>query len=126
MLSKRSQHPRNLFTKQSFLYYTTLAHCTHTHTHTSHTKRFPFVHVAFTHFFFLSFFSFLYFFIFAMTNPFDQHAMASHNSKHPGTVARKPPVTSSSSSTESSAEDTCKQLKRKIKEITEVTADNLS
>ncbi|KAL9558888.1 hypothetical protein MBANPS3_000665 [Mucor bainieri] len=55
-----------------------------------------------------------------MTHPFEQHAMASHHSRHPGTVARKPPVTSSSSSHESSAEETCKQLKRKIKEITKL------
>ncbi|KAK4509199.1 uncharacterized protein ATC70_007549 [Mucor velutinosus] len=55
-----------------------------------------------------------------MTNPFEQHAMASHNSKYPGTVVRKPPVTSTSSSNDLSIEDTCKQLKRKIKEITEL------
>lgn len=60
-----------------------------------------------------------------MTNPFEQHAIASHNSRQPGTVARKPPVTSPSSSNESVTEDTCKQLKRKIKEITEVKQGNL-
>ncbi|GAN04762.1 conserved hypothetical protein [Mucor ambiguus] len=55
-----------------------------------------------------------------MTNPFEQHAVASHNGKPPSTIAVGPPVTSSSSSNESSIEEMCKQLKRKIKEITEL------
>ncbi|KAG1119378.1 hypothetical protein G6F42_012988 [Rhizopus arrhizus] len=55
-----------------------------------------------------------------MTNSFEQHSMVPHNSKHPSTAPRKPPVTSSSNSNEPTTEDTYKQLKRKIKEITEL------
>lgn len=59
-----------------------------------------------------------------MTNPFEQQSMASHNNNNPGTVSRKPPVTSSFNNNEPS-EDTYKKLKRKIKEITEVYKRNL-
>ncbi|CEP14767.1 hypothetical protein [Parasitella parasitica] len=47
--------------------------------------------------------------------------MMSHNNKIPGTIAKKSPVTASSSSSNTEAtEDAYKQLKRKIKEMTEL------
>ncbi|KAI8645591.1 F/Y-rich N-terminus-domain-containing protein [Parasitella parasitica] len=56
-----------------------------------------------------------------MTNPSPQHSMISNNNKNLGTIARKPPVTSPSNSNDNEpTEDTYKQLKRKIKEITEL------